>query len=47
LRRAQRPRPTPALEHELAGLARSRALLFRKKLIVLAQKPAEAPLGAH
>ncbi len=42
--RAGRPRPDATLERELAGLARSPALLFRKKLIVLAQKPnAPAP----
>lgn len=39
LERARRPRPDAALEHELATLARSPALLFRKKLIVLAHKP--------
>jgi SAM-dependent methyltransferase len=36
---AGRPAPAPALERELAGLARSSALLFRKKLVVLARKP--------
>jgi SAM-dependent methyltransferase len=40
LARAGRPRPDAGLERELAALARSPALLFRKKLIVLAQKPA-------
>lgn len=37
---AGRARPGPALERELAGLACSPALLLRKKLIVLARKPA-------
>jgi SAM-dependent methyltransferase len=44
LERARRPRPDAALEHELAALARSPALLFRKKLVVLARKP--VPAGA-
>jgi SAM-dependent methyltransferase len=39
---AGRPAPDRTLERELAGLARSNALLFRKKLIVLARKPASA-----
>lgn len=39
---ARRPRPDARLEAELATLARSPALLLRKKLIVLAQKPREA-----
>ncbi len=43
LRRAGRPAPDRSLERELAHLARSRALLFRKKLIVLARKPAGGP----
>lgn len=43
LERERRPRPDAALEEELAGLARSPALLFRKKLIVLARKPPEGP----
>lgn len=42
LERDRRPRPDVALERELADLARSPALLFRKKLIVLAQKPASS-----
>jgi len=42
LAREGRPAPDVALERELAGLARSGALLFRKKLIVLAQKPLRA-----
>lgn len=37
---AGRPRPNAALERELATLARSGALLFRKKLIVVAEKRA-------
>jgi len=37
---ARRPRPDPALEGELARLANAPALLLRKKLIVLAHKPA-------
>jgi len=44
--RARRPRPDAGLEHELAALARSPALLFRKKLIVLARKPAAPPARA-
>lgn len=36
---AERAHPDAELERELARLARSPALLFRKKLIVLAQKP--------
>lgn len=39
LEHARRPRPDASLERELAGLSRSPALLFRKKLIVLAHKP--------
>ena len=42
LARAGRARPDAALERELGTLARSPALLFRKKLIVLAHKPAAA-----
>ncbi len=38
LEREHRPRPDAALERELTTLARSPALLFRKKLIVLARK---------
>lgn len=44
LRAAGRPAPDAALERELAGLADSPALLLRKKLIVLARKPA-GPAG--
>jgi SAM-dependent methyltransferase len=43
---AGRPAPDAALERELAALARSPALLFRKKLVVLAQKPGAAPRRA-
>jgi len=39
LQAAERAHPDPAVERELAELARSPALLFRKKLVVLAQKP--------
>ena len=39
LRDERRPTPDPALERELARLARSPTLLFRKKLVVLARKP--------
>jgi SAM-dependent methyltransferase len=46
LERAGRPRPDAALERELASLARAPALLFRKKLIVLARKPLAAPRTA-
>ena len=42
LAREERARPERALELELARLARSPALLFRKKLIVLATKPRAA-----
>jgi len=42
LQRAGRPCPDAALERELGRLARAPALLFRKKLIVLAQKPLAA-----
>lgn len=37
---ARRPRPDGGLERELARLANAPALLLRKKLIVLARKPA-------
>lgn len=40
LEAARRPRPDAGLERELAELANSPALLLRKKLIVLARKPA-------
>ena len=39
LARAGRPKPDAALERELAELAGSSALLFRKKLVVVARKP--------
>lgn len=42
LERAGRPRPDARLERELAELALAPALLFRKKLIVLAHKPRAA-----
>lgn len=42
LRAADRPAPDAALERELSSLADSPALLFRKKLIVLARKPGAA-----
>ena len=38
-----RPAPDRALERELAGLAHSPTLLFRKKLIVLGRKPRAGP----
>jgi len=41
LERSKRRRPDAELERELAGLARDPSLLFRKKLVVLAHKPAE------
>jgi SAM-dependent methyltransferase len=43
LRREGRPGPDAELERELARLARSPALLFRKKVIALARKPVTTP----
>lgn len=42
LERADRRRPTPEVERELANLALSPALLFGKKLVAVAGKPARA-----
>jgi len=43
LLRAGRPTPDAGIERELSRIACSRALLFRKKLVVVARKPAPLP----
>ena len=48
LMKARRKTPGPAVERQLEGLATSAEILFKKKLIYVAQKPADgAPLTDH